>query len=182
MRTFNVEISDLNNFDNIWLQTDTFSDVENFREFVKSITGSNIEAMKLNLDTERFLTYSYVCLDQEAWNSENNFEKIEHNFIKFANTLPADNSQTLEIEKIITFSKWKYAKLGLTKSSMVLLSSSQDMNNYTILPEEYENQYFYTYILNIYKKIYLKKLEVEFKNISKVKIARKRFIEFTKKI
>lgn len=178
----NTSITELNNYDSIRLQTDSFSDVESFREFVKNITGSNIEAMKLNLDTERFLTYSYACIDQEAWNSENGFKSIEHNFIKYANTLPADNSQNFEIEKIKTFSKWKYAKLGLTKSSMVLLSSTQDMNNYTILPEEYENQYFYTYILNLYKKIYLKKLESEFKYLNKVKKARKKFIEFTKNL
>ena len=54
------------------------------------------------------------------------------------------------------------------------------MNNYTILPDEYENQYFYTYILNLYKKIYLKKLQLKFKNAKKLKIARKEFIEFTK--
>lgn len=181
-KDLNTTISDLNSYDSIRLQTDSFSDVEGFREFVRNITGSNIEAMKLNLDTERFLTYSYACIDQEAWNSENGFKAIEHNFIKYANTLPADNSQNFEIKKIKTFSKWKYAKLGLTKSSMVLLSSTQDMNNYTILPEEYENQYFYTYILNLYKKIYLKKLELEFKDINKVKNARKKFIDFTKNL
>ena len=138
--------------------------------------------MKLNLDTEKFLTYSYSCIDQSAWNQENGFEAIEHNFIKYANILPADNSRNFELEKVKTFSKWKYAKLGLTKSGMVLFSSSQDMNNYTILPDEYENQYLYTYILNLYKKIYLKKLELEFKNASKVKKARKNFIDFTKNL
>ena len=56
------------------------------------------------------------------------------------------------------------------------------MNNYTILPDEYENQYFYTYILNLYKKIYLKKLQLKFKNPKLVKKARKEFIDFTKKI
>ena len=96
--------------------------------------------------------------------------------------MPADNSRNFELEKVKTFSKWKYAKLGLTKSGMVLFSSSQDMNNYTILPDEYENQYLYTYILNLYKKIYLKKLELEFKNASKVKKVRKNFIDFTKNL
>lgn len=54
------------------------------------------------------------------------------------------------------------------------------MNNYTILPDEYENQYFYTYILNLYKKIYLKKLQLKFKDSKKVKKARKEFVDFTK--
>ena len=181
-KDLNQETADLDGYDNIRLQTDSFSDVESFRDFIKNITGSNIEAMKLNLDTEKFLTYSYSCIDQSAWNQENGFEAIEHNFIKYANILQADNSRNFELEKVKTFSKWKYAKLGLTKSGMVLFSSSQDMNNYTILPDEYENQYLYTYILNLYKKIYLKKLELEFKNASKVKKARKNFIDFTKNL
>ncbi|MEI3396214.1 MAG: hypothetical protein V8R82_11280 [Clostridia bacterium] len=52
------------------------------------------------------------------------------------------------------------------------------MNNYTILPDEYENEYFYTYILNLYKKIYLKKLQLKFKNPKLVKKAKKRIYTF----
>ena len=58
----------LNNYDKIYLQTSTFSDVSKLTEFIKSITGSDIETMKLDIDTQRFLTYSYVCIDREAWN------------------------------------------------------------------------------------------------------------------
>ena len=36
--------------------------------------------------------------------------------------------------------------------------------------------------MNLYKKIYLKKLEVEFKKASNLKNARKKFIEFTRNI
>lgn len=96
--------------------------------------------------------------------------------------MPADNNREYEYEEIKTFSKWKYAKLGLNKIGMMLFSSSNDMNNYTILPEEFENQYFYTYIFNLYKRIYLKKIELELKNIKKIKKARKKFVEFTKKL
>lgn len=181
-RDINQEEAKLDGYDNIRLQTDSFSDVETFREFIRNITGSSLEAMKLDIDTERFLTYSYICIDQEAWNSTNEFEKIKHNFIRYASILPADNSRNIEVEKIATFSKWKYAKLGLNKLGVMLFSSSSDMNNYTILPEEYENQYFYTYILNLYKKIYLKKIQLEFKNQKQVKKARKKFIEFTKNL
>lgn len=181
-RDINQEEANLDTYDKIRLQTDSFSDVETFREFIRKITGSNIEAMKLDIDTERFLTYSYLCIDQEAWNSTNEFDKIKHNFLKYANVLPADNSRDFEIGKLETFAKWKYAKLGLSKLGSMLFCSSSDMNNYTILPDEYEYQYFYTYLLNLYKKIYLKKLQTEFKNPKKVKEARKKFIEFTKNI
>ena len=184
-RDINQEGKILNSYDNIRLQTGQFKDVETFRDLIKNITESDVDAMKLDINVERFLTYSYVCVDQEAWNSTNEFDKIKHHFIKYANIESADsnvNVDAIRDEEIVTLSKWKYAKLALTKQSVALLSSSADMNNYTILPSEYENQYLYTYILNLYKKIYLKKLQEEFKDSRKVDDARKKFAEFTKKL
>ena len=181
-RDINQEESNLDAYDNIRLQTDSFADVETFREFIRNITGSSIEAMKLDIDTERFLTYSYICIDQEAWNSTSDFENIAHHFIRFANVLPADNSRKLQEEKITTISSWKYAKLALSKLGVMLFSSSEDMNNYTILPDEFEHQYLYTYIINLYKKIYLKKIELQLKDPKQVKKARKNFIDFTKNL
>ena len=185
---FNYKFRDINGeeglhaYDNIRLQTNNFTSTETFRNFIRKITGSNLDAMKLDIDTERFLTYSYICIDQEAWNSTSEFEKIAHHYIRFANVLPADNSRKLEEEKITTISNWKYAKLALSKLGVMLFSSSEDMNNYTILPDEFENQYLYTYIINLYKKIYLKKIELKLKDQRKVKKARREFIEFTKNL
>lgn len=181
-RDINQETGNLNSYDNISIQTDSFDNIENFKQFISSVTGSNIEAIKLDIDTERFLTYSYTCIDQEAWNSENHFEEFEHNFIKYANVLPADNVANLNKDEVIMFSKWKYAKMGLTKRCVSLLASSSDMNNYTILPEEYENQYFYTYIFALYKRIYLKRLGLECKEAINKRKTRKKFIDFTKNI
>ena len=172
----------LNNYDNIRLQTDSFSDVERFTDFVKRITGSEIESMKLNIDTERFLTYSYTCVDQLAWNVDNGFDNIREDFIKYAKVLPVDNHVNFEKDEVDSFSKWKYAKLGITKLASTLFTSSADMNNYTILPEEYETQYFYTYILALYQKIYLKKIALEFKNSADISKTRKKFIQFTKNL
>ena len=181
-RNINNELSDIENYDNITLQTNSFDTIENFRDFVRKITGGKLDALKLDIDTERFLTYSYVCVDQEAWNPNTKFEDIQYYYNKYVNILPTDNSQYLKEENVETFSKWKYAKLGLTKVGMTLFASTSDMNNYTILPEEYENQYLYTYILNLYKKIYLKKIDNDFKTGRNVKKTRKKFIEFTKKL
>ena len=181
-RNINNELSDIENYDNITLQTNSFDTIENFRDFVRKITGGKLDALKLDIDTERFLTYSYVCVDQEAWNPNTKFEDIQYYYNKYVNILPTDNSQYLKEENVETFSKWKYAKLGLTKVGMTLFASTSDMNNYTILPEEYENQYLYTYILNLYKKIYLKKIDNEFKKGRNVRKARKKFIEYTKKL
>ena len=172
----------LKGYDKIYLQMSNFSDVNKLTEFIKDITGSDIETMKLDIDTQRFLTYSYVCIDSEAWNANKSFEDIEYNFIKYANFLPADNSANLEANDATTFSEWKYAKMGFSKQGVVLFASSSDINNFTDLPNKFENEYFYTYILNLYKKIYLKKLELEFRDSSNLKIARKKFIEFTKSL
>lgn len=172
--------NELKDYDKIYLQTNTFSDVNKLTEFIKDITGSDIETMKLDIDTQRFLTYSYVCIDSEAWNSNKNFEDIKYNFVKYANFLSADNSADIELDSSIVFSEWKYAKMGFSKQGVVLFSSSSDINNFIELPSKFENEYFYTYILNLYKKIYLKKLENEFKNVSNLKVTRKKIIEFTK--
>lgn len=162
-RDISQEVNNLSGYDNIRLQTDTFSDISGFTEFVENLTGTNIESVKYNVDPERFLTYSYACIDQSAWNTEKNFENINFNFTKFANFLPADNSYDFNQDKAISLSKSKFAKLGISKQGVTLFTSSADINNYTILPEEFEWEYFYTYIFNLYKKIYLKKLSVDFR-------------------
>lgn len=169
-------------FDKIYLQTNTFENTSKLTEFIKDLTGSDVESMKLDIDTQRFLTYSYVCIDKEAWNSSSDFNKIEHSYIKYANFLPSDNSVDLKLDKSDVLSAWKYSKIGFVKQGVTLFSSSEDINNFLDIPEKYENQYFYTYILNLYKKIYLKKLEQEFKIVSNLKKARKKFIDFTKNL
>ena len=172
----------LNSYDKIKIQTDAFSDMNKLTEFIEEVTGSKFESMKLDIDTDRFLTYSYVCIDQQAWNDEKPFSNIEYQFIKFSNFLSADDTVSYEDKKNLEFSQWKYAKLGISKQGITLFTSDADMNNYTILPDDFENQYLYTYILNLYKKFYLKKIENDFQNINKIKKARREFIVFTKKV
>ena len=181
-RDINKEYTNLENYDNIKIQTNSFSNMETFQEFILNITGSAIETSKLDIDTERFLTYSYTCIDQEFWNNGSSFENIKGYFAKYVNILSADDSRNIDVNKIDVFSRWKYAKIGLSKLGVMLFSSSTDMNNYTIMPDEYENEYFYTYIINLYKKIYLKKLSMQFKDVTKIKKARKEFIEFNKEL
>ena len=181
-RDINQEFSNLNNYDNIRVQTDCFEDVKYFKEFINGLTGPATEAMKLDIDTERFLTFSYVCIDQESWNNNNEFDNIRSSYIKFLNILPSDNSVNYSKEDMKVISKWKYAKLGVTKQGVTLFSSSCDMNNFTVFPHEFEQQYLYTYILAIYTKIYLRKINLDFKQGIDVKKARKEFIYFTQNL
>ena len=178
-RDINQEFSNMNNYDNIRVQTDYFDDVKYFKEFIEGLTGPTTEAMKLDIDTERFLTFSYVCVDQENWNNSNEFEQIRSSYIRFLNILPNDNSVNYTKEDMKIMSKWKYAKLGITKQGVTLFCSSCDINNYTKFPLAFEEQYLYTYILAIYTKIYLTKINLDFRQGTDVKKARKEFIEFT---
>ena len=178
-RDINKEFSNMNNYDNIRVQTDYFSDAKYFQEFIRTLTGTTVESMKLDIDTERFLTYSYVCIDQENWNNTNEFDKIKESYIKYLNILPSDNTVNYSKEEMKIISKWKYAKLGITKQGITLFGSNCDINNYTVFPQEFQEQYLYTYILAIYTKLYLKKINLEFMQGTKIKKTRKEFIKFT---
>ncbi|MBP3802038.1 MAG: hypothetical protein J6I85_08500 [Clostridia bacterium] len=185
---FNYKFRDINQefktkqYDKIKIQTSAYDDMKSFTDLIKDITGANMDAARYDVDGERFLTYSYACIEQDYWNEFRKFENIEHNFIKFANILPADNIANFIKDESVSISEWKYAKIGLTKQGITLFASATEMNNFSIFPEEFENQYFYTYILNLYKKIYLNKLNVEFSNTKNIRAIRKKFIEFTKKV
>ena len=182
-RDINQECNNLKNYENIKVQANSFENIEAIQDFINNITGPNIEALKLNLDIERFYTYSYTCIKQEAWNVSTSFDNIKNDFLKYVNILSNDsntNSVMCENSKVLGLSK--YAKLGISKLGVNLLSSDCDINNYTVLPTEYENQYFYTYILSLYLKVYLKKLNYEFKEGKQIEITRKKFINFTKRL
>jgi len=178
-RDINQEFANLSNYDNIKVQTDCFEDVKFLKDFIEDLTGPNTESIKLEIDTERFFTYSYACIDQEEWNNSNEFDRIRNNYIKYANILPNDNSINFEKEDMKVISKWKYAKLGITKQGVTLFSSSYDINNYTVFPQEFQEQYLYTYILAMYTKIYLKKINLDFRQGLNIKKTRKEFIKFT---
>lgn len=172
----------LTDFDNVKIQTDSFEDIKTFRNFISELTGTNLlEVNNIDIDTQKFLTFGYVCIDQSNWGEVAQFDSIKSNYIKYLRILPKDNNVTYNSDtKIIE--KWNYAKLGITKQGVTLFTSSIDINNYTVLPYEYENQYLYTYILALYIKIYLKVISLEFKIGNKVNKTRKKFIEFTKNI
>lgn len=182
-RDINQECANLKNYDNIRLQASYFEDIQQIKDFITDITGPNFNAMKINLNVERFYTYSYECIDQSSWNQNTSFESINNDFLRYIQILPNDKGMHVdENNSVKIVSKDKFSKIGLSKLGVNLLSSDVDINNYTILPQEYENQYFYTYILALYLKVYLKKIDYDFKTGKNIEKARKDFIEFTKKI
>ena len=182
-RDINQEYNNLKNYDNIRLQANYFEDIKEIKEFITDITGPNFDAMKINLDVERFYTYSYSCIDQSAWNTPEGFEDIKDNFLKYISIYPNDKGMNIDKnENIKIVSNNKFSKIGISKLGTNLLSSDVDITNYTILPQEYENQYFYTYILALYLKVYLKKIDYEFKTGKALEKTRKEFVDFTRNI
>ena len=172
----NSKFSELKNFENIRIQSNMFKTMKELPQFIKDITGKNV-------DYKEFYTYSYTCVDSQDWNEENDFEKIEPQFLKYITTSPngynADyNRKKKNIFK--TISKFKYTRYGITKNSSCLLVSSMEPFNYTKLPYIYENQYRYTYIINLYLKIYLEKIDLMIKTCTTK--ALKEFLKFTKEI
>lgn len=183
-RDINSEFISLKDYENIRLQTSNLKDIKELKTIIKNITGENKGAKELNLEEERFLTYSYVCIDQKYWNEENSFENIENEFIKFVNLLPNNDKTNFDkdINRSCLLGIKKYAKLGATKQGAFLFTSSIDIQNYTNLLFSFEREMLYTYILSVYMKIYLKKLGNEFSYSNKIEKAKEEFMEFAKSI
>ncbi len=175
------EINSVNNhlkdYENIKIQTGKFKDTKELTEFIKEIAGDNIEAKKINVQTDKFITYSYTCIDQSTWNEE----MVKKEFAKYVNLYPETKQDTdKRIDKSINLDKFK--KCGFSNTSMVLLTTDVNIENYTKILYKYENEYLYTFILNLYKKIYLKKINYELSKKRKFELVKNKFIDFTSDI
>lgn len=183
-RDINSEFVSLKDYENIRIQTNSFKDIQELSAIIKQLTGVSKDAKEMNFDNERFLTYSYFCTEQDNWNDINDFENIQGEFSKFANILPSNYeiNYDKQSEENQTLKNSKYIKIGITKQGTVLLTSGVNSDNYTKIPFAFEQEYLYTYILALYKKIYLKKVNFEFKKTKNTRKIRDKFIEFTQSI
>lgn len=177
-RDITSKADELKEFENIKIQTSIFKDSKDIIKFIKDITGSISLAEDLNIDQERFITYSYACISQEDWNDNVEIKTIEKLFFKFFKVLPAHK----ELNDIITedyFNKppnSKYIKYGFSNVGTALLTSDIAVDNYTKLPFRFENEQLYLYILCLYKKFYLAKVNYELDR----KDCQQEFLSFTK--
>lgn len=182
-RDINQDYNTLKNYENIKVQADCFENMKELKDFISEITGPNFDALKLDLDVDRFYTFAYECIDQSAWNNTTSFDNIKNEFLRYVNILPNDKGMNIdENESVKIISNDKYSKIGISKTGMTLFSSDVDINNYTVLPYQFENQYLYTYILALYLKVYIKKINFNFKSGKNLDATRKEFVEFTKKL
>ena len=177
-RDITSKADELKEFENIKIQTSIFKDSKDIIKFIKDITGNTSLAEDLNIDQERFITYSYACISQEYWNDNVEIKTIEKLFFKFFKVLPAHK----ELNDIITedyFNKppnSKYIKYGFSNVGTALLTSDIAVDNYTKLPFRFENEQLYLYILCLYKKFYLAKVNYELDR----KDCQQEFLSFTK--
>ena len=188
-KDINSDYGKLKDFTNIKIQTDKFSNMKELSEFINNITGvdnNSIELEKVDLYNKRFFVYTYSCINQDNWNSEEDFEKIESDFLRFTNVLSSNHTLEFNLDEfdknIQIMKQHKYSRFGLTKHSASLMTSSIDINNYTKLLFDYENEYLYTLIIALYQRIYLKKLENDFKNKNNISEFRRKFTKFTNEI
>lgn len=186
----NSEFASLRDYENINIQTDTFNDIKDISEFIKQITGVSTKIKsnnnKENVVNSQFYTYSYVCVETSNWSEKSNFSNIENDFLRFANVLPSNynsdfNKANIE-HNLHTIEKFKYIKTTLSNTSSNVMCSGIDTYNYTKLPYEYENQYFYLYILSLYKKLFLMKLNADFRQYDVIVKMRENFAKFTRKL
>lgn len=187
-KDINSDYTKLKEYNNIRIQTDAFGNMTEISKFINKIIGvkTQEELKSIDLYNKRMFVYTYSCIDQANWNVEEDFKNLENEFLKYSNVLSNNSSFSFnakELEESIHINKqFKYARFGLTKQSACLMTSSVDINNYTKILFDYENEYLYTLIINLYQRIYLKKIENDFKNNKDVKEFRKNFYKFEKNI
>lgn len=168
-------------FENIKIQTNKLDNMKKFCDFVEEIAGPNIQAQKINLDTDKLITYSYICLEQESWNESTDINSLEKEFEKYRSVKPANEQINDVTHKQENVYKEKYLYYGFSNNSTVLMTTDNNIQNYTAVLFQYENVQLYHFIYCLHQKIYLKKLNYEFnqtKNFEKIKT---RFIEFAKR-
>lgn len=182
-REINSDTYHLKEYENIKIQSDIFKDVKEISSFIYEITGGSSNAKKLNLDNEKFVTYAYTCLDQHAWNDEMENESIEQEFKKYRVFLPENRQVADEYQgQSSQIYQNPYVRYGFSNIGTVLLTSDIHTENYTILAQKYESEFLYTYLLVLYKRLLLKKLNYGFNQTSEFKQVEEQFLTFTKQL
>lgn len=180
------EFISMKQFDNIKIQADKFSSIKKLTEFIEELAGGDLKKSSNITETNKFLTFSYTCVDQNFWNKTKEFDDIKHQFYKYINVLPNNYNLNVELsnkdKKIAIMDKWEYIKIGFSKQTTAILTSGIDTFNYTKLPFLYENVYIYMYVLEVYKKIFIQKMTEKYKISTGYKKIRKEFLEFTQNI
>lgn len=178
----NLENKNLKKLEKIRVQTNTFENIEEITQIIESISGKKISSTELDIDENMFLTYSYVCIDSKDWNKEIDFENIKNEFLKLSTISPSNTNINVDYDKLNMITNSSYMKIRINNKGSFLICSSTDVNNYTKIPNIYEREYLFTYLIAIHQRYYLKQLSKEYNNKSNIKKTTEKFIAFTKNI
>ncbi len=145
-KEINLSTNYLKDYENIKIQTNSFESTESFGNLVSELT--------MNYTKEKpMYIYSYACINSENWKTEYDFENIKGNYTKFINGKNSADNTTLQYKENVYGAE--YVKVGLSTSAFGIVTSSKENYNFTKLPYEFERQYLYTLIWELYKKEYL---------------------------
>ena len=158
------EANNLKNINNIKIQTNKFSNMQQLSEFIEKIIGTKIINREIDIDENSFQIYTYACIDSKYWNKSDNFKNIEKEFLKFSEVAPSSSNEFKEFEKMNVIANSNFMRLRINQKCCALICSSTENANYTKLPVNYENQYLYTYIFALHQRVYLKKVNRDLKN------------------
>lgn len=173
-RTINPRYMKKKKTEGLILNSMDFRKLEDLSTFIENLLNGFEDVHWDNVYFDKLFTYSYVCLDAEAWNEEKKLDSFINEFYKFQYVLPADyGSSFASGHKDMaqnTYSRWKYAIYGFTRESGVFLSSNIEKFNSTKLPAYFENIYSYILLLAFYQRIALLLFSQELLNTGKNKI------------
>lgn len=167
-KAINTKDNDSKLYEKINIQSNEFKDKTELISLIQELTG-------YNLKQEEFYTFSYVCIDGEEWNEKKDFSRIQKDFNKLVEVVPACKNSENEV---LLIENLEYIKIGIDKNNTALITNSLETYNYTKLPFEYENEYRYTLIYALYQKIALKKFGEKLKVESKYKNIKKELTNF----
>lgn len=166
-------------------QIDDINDISKFvHNIIKGYENDDLE--KIYYD--KMFTYSYVCLAESEWQTEEDFEEIKNDFYKFQYVLDSKSSSVFNpnLSKLDenTYSRWQYSMFGFSRESGVVLASEKEKYDITKLPYNFEKIYLYMLLLACYQRISLINFSQELLNEDKSKVEKlqkqlTRFVHFT---
>ena len=117
-RDITSKADELKEFENIKIQTSIFKDSKDIIKFIKDITGNTSLAEDLNIDQERFITYSYACISQEDWNDNVEIKTIEKLFFKFFKLSISKLTSTMFFTTYLFMLFFSFLQLYLRKAAL----------------------------------------------------------------
>lgn len=162
------------------IKNNELDNIKELNKIINKIIPKNNNLEKLDIDSKKPYIYSYICLDKEEFNENTQENEIKEKINLLSNIESYNSNKKINLKNIFDINNLEYTKIAITKTASILITSEIDEYNINKLPKIYNNEYLYTYIFELYKYIYLKKLSNKYKESKYYDETRKEFIEYTK--